>query len=136
MGKKVSINGTSLAISKSQSIDKGVYKCTASNKYESQSDEVAVTVEDPQGEPVEICEDDLSLANCEMIVRANWCFVGQFPEICCKSCKESGAKPPPPTTPPPTTPVPPTTEGLDTIETTDGTETEEAENLNEESEIS
>merc|ERR1712223_1651693 len=134
--KKVSINGTSLAISKSQSIDKGVYKCTASNKYESQSDEVAVTVEAPQGEPVEICEDDPTLANCEMIVRANWCFVGRFPEICCKSCKESGASPPPPTAPPPTTSAPPTTEGLETIETTDGTEIEEGDNLNEESEIS
>ena len=95
-----------------------------------------MTVEDPQGEPVEICEDDPTLANCEMIVRANWCFVGQFPEICCKSCQESGATPPPPTTPPPTTSAPPTTEGLKTIETTEGTEIEEGENLNEESEIS
>merc|ERR1719367_2412844 len=112
--KKVSINGTSLAISKSKSIDKGVYKCTASNKYESQSDEVAVTVEDPQGEPIEICEDNPTLANCEMIVRANWCFVGMFQEICCKSCKEAGAKPPPTTTS-----LPPTTVVSETVEATD-----------------
>lgn len=73
-------------------------------------------VEDPKGEPVEICEDNPTLANCEMIVRANWCFVGMFQEICCKSCKEAGAKPPPTTTS-----LPPTTEVSETVEATDET---------------
>ena len=95
-------------------------------------------VEDPEGEPVEICEDNPTLANCEMIVRANWCFVGMFHEICCKSCKEAGAKPPPTTTSlPPTTEVSetvdgadetvvevPTTEESDTVEATDETAVE------------
>ena len=98
--------------------------CRASNEYESVSDEVSVSVEDPQGEPVEICEDNPSLANCEMIVRANWCFVGQFPEICCKSCKEAGAEPPTTTASPP-----PTTEELITTEATDETEGEVVENV-------
>ena len=86
----------------------------ASNNYESKSDELAVLVEDPKGEPVEICEDNPSLANCKMIVRANWCFVGMFSEICCKSCKEAGAEPPPTTTS-----LPPTTEVSETVESTD-----------------
>ena len=88
----------------------------ASNNYESKSDELAVLVEDPKGEPVEICEDNPTLANCEMIVRANWCFVGMFQEICCKSCKEAGAKPPPTTTS-----QPPTTEVSETVEAADET---------------
>ena len=60
------------------------------------SDEVVVTIEEPQGESIQICEDNPSLANCDMIVKANMCFVGEFHEICCKSCTEAGAKPPSP----------------------------------------
>merc|ERR1719270_2665268 len=111
---KVNITGSSLVISRVKFIDKGTYKCTASNNYESKSDELAVLVEDPKGEPVEICEDNPSLANCKMIVRANWCFVGMFSEICCKSCKEAGAEPPPTTTS-----LPPTTVVSETVESTD-----------------
>ena len=74
---------------------------SASNEYQSTSDELVVTVEDPEGEPIVICKDNPSLANCKMIVQANLCYaVPMYAEICCKSCTEAGATPPPPTEPP------------------------------------
>ena len=89
------------------------------------SDEVVVTIEDPKGEPVEICEDNPFLANCELVVGANWCFVGQYTEICCKSCREAGA------TPPTTTPTPPEAEStiIDQPEESTETLTEETQDL-------
>ena len=50
-----------------------------------------ITVEDPEGEPVKICEDNPDFANCELIVRANYCAkVPFYAENCCKSCTEAG----------------------------------------------
>ena len=87
------------------------------------SDEVVITIEEPQGESIKICEDNPSLANCDMVVRANWCFVGEFPEICCKSCAEAGAKPPTPA-PTPSEPKSPKVEQPEesTVPLTEGTE--------------
>lgn len=129
--QKVNITDSNLIILRSESIDKGTYKCTASNEDESVSDEVVVTIEEPQGENIQICEDNPSLANCDMVVRANWCFVGEFPEICCKSCTEAGAKPPAPDTTPsepesttieqPEESTAPLTEGTEELETLDST---------------
>ena len=121
----------------------------ASNEHESVSEEIIVTIEEPQGENVQICEDNPSLANCDMIVRANMCFVGEFIEICCKSCTEAGAKPPPPDTTP-SEPEPPKieekeestaplTEGTDELETADlsnESKEEELDNVMEEPEAS
>lgn len=89
--KITGVNGGELTVSKVGIIDKGTYKCKASNVHESASDVIVIMVEESEGEPIEICEDSPQFANCGLIVQAGFCKKSPYyAKFCCKSCTDAG----------------------------------------------
>lgn len=70
-------------------LDGGVYICRAEN--ENMQNQAAVDITVLQGKIPIQCVDMNHLANCAIIVRAQYCAKNDhFARLCCKSCVESG----------------------------------------------
>ena len=78
-----------LTVKKLTVIDGGVYACRATNRFQSVSESIKVTVKEGVTPPPD-CEDDPNFARCDLIVRANYCKNPYYGKFCCKTCTEGG----------------------------------------------
>ncbi|XP_034239314.1 papilin isoform X2 [Thrips palmi] len=69
----------------------GTYRCEAANQYASHWSEVVITVTGAYIHPN--CTDNPFFANCQLIVRAQYCTHRYYARFCCRSCTEAGQLP-------------------------------------------
>jgi len=98
------VDDSELIIARAAPIDGGVYACRylgeiisslitslrATNEHETSEESVEISVEEA-GELPSACVDTPELANCELVVRGQFCSVNEwYPKICCQSCTLAG----------------------------------------------
>ncbi|CAF4324217.1 unnamed protein product [Rotaria magnacalcarata] len=64
----------------------GPYVCNATNKKESVTQVAYLEVKETRIEPT--CEDQPTFANCELVLRHNFCDV--YFDYCCHTCSQHG----------------------------------------------
>lgn len=69
----------------------GTYRCEAANQYASHWSEVAITVTGAYIHPN--CTDNPFFANCQLIVRAQYCTHRYYARFCCRACTQAGQLP-------------------------------------------
>ncbi|CAF4128889.1 unnamed protein product [Rotaria sp. Silwood2] len=79
-------NDGSLIIHPYKREDAGPYVCNATNKKESVTQVAYLEVKETRIEP--ICEDQPTFANCELVLRHNFCDV--YFDYCCRTCSQHG----------------------------------------------
>lgn len=80
-----------LTIDEATEADSGDYSCEAANDYHRASSSVRIVVESTYIDPS--CTDSRHLANCNLIVKANYCSHRYYAKFCCRSCTEAGLLP-------------------------------------------
>eukprot|EP00094_Tigriopus_californicus_P009415 TCALIF_09078-PA protein Name:"Similar to Ppn Papilin (Drosophila melanogaster)" AED:0.22 eAED:0.22 QI:0/0/0/0.5/1/0.75/4/0/1231 len=84
----------SLVIDNATPIDGGVYTCRATNKFETVKQDLEIKVE--KGDVPKQCVDKPQFANCELIVKGEFCAKSKYyADFCCKSCTMAGQISPP-----------------------------------------
>ncbi|XP_075221688.1 proteoglycan-like sulfated glycoprotein papilin isoform X2 [Lycorma delicatula] len=92
ISEKVHITESSrLMIIQANSSDSGMYRCHASNAYSSADSSVSISVEGVYVHPN--CTDNPFFANCNLIVKAQYCTHIYYARFCCKSCTQAGQLP-------------------------------------------
>ncbi|KAK5647606.1 hypothetical protein RI129_002498 [Pyrocoelia pectoralis] len=80
-----------LSILKANQSESGEYRCEAANDFSRSYGAMTITVQESQIEAN--CTDNPFFANCQLIVRANYCIHKYYARFCCKSCTEAGQLP-------------------------------------------
>ncbi|XP_044730136.1 papilin isoform X2 [Chrysoperla carnea] len=80
--------GNRLMIIDAKVSDSGEYRCEAENQYSRNSSSVDIRVQGIYVPPG--CKDNPFLANCTLIVKANYCSHKYYQRFCCESCVLAG----------------------------------------------
>ncbi|XP_031341557.1 papilin isoform X1 [Photinus pyralis] len=80
-----------LSIHRAKESDTGEYRCEAANDFSRSYAATTITVQVSHIEAN--CTDNPFFANCQLIVRANYCIHKYYARFCCKSCTEAGQLP-------------------------------------------